>query len=97
MASEDADDRSTTETSDSAEFEVLVTVPDTVTVLPGRATCGLTELMTTDAGDRDDVTVPSAARAAGIDASMQALAAVIRAATRAKVTVARATDPGAAC
>jgi hypothetical protein len=75
----------------------LVTVPDTVTVLPGRATCGLTELMTTDAGDRDDAAAPSAARAAGIDPSMQALAAAIRAATRARVTVARAGDPGAAC
>jgi hypothetical protein len=54
--------------------------------------------MTTDAGDRDDdAPATPAACAAGTDASMQALAAAIRAATRARVTVARAADPGAAC
>ena len=97
MAREDADDRSTTETCVSADGEVLVTVPDTVTVLPWCATCGLTELMTTDAGARDDAVPPSPACAAGIDASMQALAAAMRAATRARATVVRAGDPGAAC
>ena len=97
MASDDADERSTTVTADRAECDVLVTVPVTVTVLPGRATCGLTELMTTEAGGRDDAVASSPARAAGTDPSQQALAAATNAATRARVTVARAPDPGAAC
>ncbi len=44
-----ADVRSCTETADSGALDSFVTVPDTVTVAPGRATCGLTESITTEA------------------------------------------------
>jgi hypothetical protein len=83
---------------------VFVTVPDTVTVLFGLATCGLTDPMTTDTGGCDETAgwddaeaVVSAARTAGADASTQALATARKAATMARVTVTRTRAPGAAC
>ena len=68
----------------------LVTVPDTVTVPFGRATCGLTESMTTDAAlPALCCRAVAPARAAGATASRQAPAAAKAAAITARVTVAR--------
>ena len=75
----------------------LVTVPETVTVPLGRATCGLTESMTTDAVLPAPCCGPvSPARAAGATVSRQAPATARAAAITARVTVARITEPGAA-
>ena len=77
---------------------MFVTVPVTVTVLFGLATCGLTDSMTTVAAGWDGAEpAVSAAPAAGADVSTQALATARKAATMARVTVTRTRAPGAAC
>ncbi len=92
-----AEVRSCTETADSGAPDSFVTVPDTVTVAPGRATCGLTESITTEASLLAGCSRPvSAARAAGAIVSRPAPAATRAAAARARVTAARKRKPGAA-
>ena len=82
---------------DSVLRDSFVTVPETVTVPPGCATCGLTESMTTDALLGAGASRPcSPASAAGAAAIRHPPATAIAATRRARVTAARMKEPGAA-